>query len=250
VKRHKRTLMNFINKFIAPSMRKILWRNMQFYPDRYVPVNFTFVASATMGIMQREYEMQSLVQLLNTTPPESPIYKAVIAGIISNTGLNDREKFVKLLNDQAQAQLQPPPVDPMAEQMKQVMMQLEVAKIAAEVAKLNAQAAESQAQAAENYAKAEQLKLQPQIDAMAAATKGIYAVPEQDQSSEFDRRMAIADRMLEAEDIASNERIAQLQAGSSERSAAMKSKADVMKEAVKAHGSVTTANVEASAPVM
>ena len=248
VKRHKRTLMNFINKFIAPSMTKLLWRNMQFYPERYKPMNFTFVASATMGIMQREYEMQSLVQLLNTTPPESPMYKAVIAGILTNTGLADREKLVKLLNEQAQAQLQPPPVDPMAEQMKQMAAQLELARMAAEIEKFRAQAAEAQAQAAENYAKAEQLRLQPQLDAMAAATKGIYAAPQDQQASEFDRRMAIADRMLEAEDIQSNERIARLQAGASVDAADRKARADVVKEAIKARGGVAVAQQEAVAP--
>lgn len=248
VKRHKRTLMNFINKFIAPSMKKLLWRNMQFYPERYKAANFSFVPSATMGIMQREYEMQSMVQLLNTTPPESPVYKAIVAGVITNTGLADREKFVGLLNEQAAAQMQPPPVDPMAEQMKQMAAQLELAKMAAEVAKLNAQAAESNAQAEENKAKARQLMLQPQIDAMQAATKGIYATPEDQQSAEFDRRMAMADLMLREEDIASNERIARMQAGASAHGAAVKAQADVTKEAIKARGSVATARTEASTP--
>jgi hypothetical protein len=97
VKRHKRTLMNFVDRFYVPALRKILWRNMQYYPERYTPRNWQFLVSGTMGILQREYESSNLVQLLNTMEPQSPEYKMILMGVISNTGLVHRRELIEML---------------------------------------------------------------------------------------------------------------------------------------------------------
>jgi len=110
----------------------------------------------------------------------------------------------------------------MVAQLKQVTIQLEIAKKQAEIRKLNAEA--------ENKEVATQLlPAQTQIDAMATATKGMYSVPEDSQATEFDRRMAIADRVLEGEKIAekradreSNERIVDRQIQANLAATAMK----------------------------
>jgi len=272
VKRHKRTLMNFTDRFFVPALRKIMWRNMQFNPKRYVPFNFTFNASNVMGIMQREYESQHLAQLLNTMEPQSREYKMILMGMVDNSGLAKRQEIVAMLKksidadiatqeQQTQAAAQASQ-DPMQQQLQQVVMALEIAEKQGKVRELNARAGLQEQKAATEVH-------EPELRAAALATKGIYDTPDAQMAGEFDRRMQIADKMLQAEDIASNERITTMQTQSKGRSDEVNAKtklaAEIVKarsqmeakrteakgkvrtEVVKAHGAATTARIGAAA---
>jgi hypothetical protein len=65
IKRHKRTLINF-QDFLVPFVTKAAHRYMQFNPELYPVKDFKFVASSSLGIIAREYEVTQLVQLLQT----------------------------------------------------------------------------------------------------------------------------------------------------------------------------------------
>ena len=222
VKRHKRTLMSFIDRFMVPSLEKILWRMMQFYPERYMPLNFTFLASSTMGIMQREYETQQLVQLLQTMDPKTPEYKVTLMGVVGNTGLTNRAGLIKLLNEsierdsaaqqQALAAATTAQTDPLQAQLGQVTLQLQIAEVQAKIRKLNAEAG-----LIAQKTVTEQTK--PELQAHELALKGVYQTPEEQMQAEFDRRMKIGDQLIAAEDVKSNERIAVIQAGGAVREA-------------------------------
>jgi hypothetical protein len=247
-KRQKRTMMNFTDRFFIPALRKMLWRYMQFAPERYIPLNSSFVATSTTGIMQREYETQQLTQLLNTMQPGSREYKILLMGVIAHTGLNSRQRLLEMLEQsirqeeqmakmaqQAQMIGQPGADTPEAQMLQQLAPQLTVMKAQLELAKLEAETAELQAQAMLNRAKARQAMLQPDIEAREVALKGVYNTPEDQMQAEFDRRMAIADQITKQADIESNERIAQVQAAAS-----------VERERVKAAGNVASSKIGAT----
>jgi hypothetical protein len=222
VKRHKRTLMFFVNKFLVPSLQKIMWRNMQYYPERYVPMNFSFVASNTMGIMQREYETQQLIQLLQTMQPGTPEYRVTLIGIVANTGLTNRTQLQEVIEQAIQTDMQAQQMaleqqnaaaaDPLQQQLSQVGIELQIAEKRAQIAKLQAETALAQAKARQAY-------LQPALDARELSMKGVYNSPEEQMAAEFDRRMKIGDQMLKEQDIQSNERIARMQVEGSVRTA-------------------------------
>jgi hypothetical protein len=237
VKRHKRTLMGFIDRFYVPSLRKILWRNMQYYPERYTPRNWNFIASSTMGIIQREYETQNLVQLLNTMEPQSPEYKMLLMGVVSNTGLTHRREIIEMLKksiemaQQAQSLQQGAAADPqtaaMQAQLGQLQIQLQIAETQAKIGELTARTN------LQNV-KAQNATLEPRFRQMEIATKGIYQVQADQQDRAFKQRLAMSDTLLKARDIVSNERIAQMQ-----------SQASIASEAIKARGAASAARAKA-----
>lgn len=233
VKRHKRTLMNFLDKFYVPVLRKLMWRNMQFYPERYTPLNWSFNVSGTMGILQREYETQQLTSLLQTMDPASKEHKLLLMAIVSNTGLTNREEIIEMLKqsisnaaamEDAQTQQQ---IDPAQQQLQSATLQYQIAELAAKTRELNARAGLQEA-------KTQTEMMEPQFRQVELATKGIYQVQENRQAAEFDRRMAVVDRAIEMEDIQSNERIAKIQSGGKVKSEAFKSASALASERVRA----------------
>jgi hypothetical protein len=228
VKRHKRTLMNFVERFYVPALRKIMWRNMQFSPQRYTPVNWTFNAASTMGILQREYEMQGLTSLMQTMDPQSKEYKLLLMGVVANTGLTRRNEIMQMIeqsisNASAVENMQTKQqVDPVQQQLMAAQAQLQT-KIA-----------ELQARANLQNAKAQNEMMEPEFKQVELATKGIYAVQADQQNQVFEQRLALVDRAIEMEDIRSNERIAEKQMKGSVVKEAVKSKAALSSEQVRA----------------
>jgi hypothetical protein len=234
VKRSKRTLINFLGRFFIPSLRKILWRNMQFYPERYVPINSSFVATNTTGIMQREYETMTLTQLLASMEPGSKEYKVLLIGVIANTGLKNREALIQMLHESIATQekaelaaMQPPAVDPLQQQLTMVMAQLQIAQAQRELAKTEAETAEISTRAMLNQAKFQTELIQPQIQTAEVAMKGVYNTPEEQMAAEFDRRLKVAELMETRADRESNERITEMQTQASLMSTAIQARADV-----------------------
>jgi hypothetical protein len=248
VKRHKRTLMGFVDRFFVPALRKMMWRNMQFYPERYTPLNWTFVASSTMGILQREYETQNLVSLMQTMQPESKEYKLLLMAVVQNTGLTHRTQIMQMIEqsiqnaaavEQTNTQNQ---VSPEQQQLQAATVQLQIAEIQAKIRELNSRANLQDAKTRNEV-------LEPRFKALDVATKGIYQVAESQQQAAFDRRMAIADRALQNKDIDSNERIARIQSGQSVRSEAIKSAGAVASERVRARAQVASERTKARGAV-
>lgn len=222
VKRNKRTLLRYVDRFLAPALRKLMWRYIQYDAPRYVPLNASFNVSSTMGIMQREYETAGLTSLLTGMQPGTSEHLLVLMAIVRNSGIQDRDRVLESLKLKyqkvMQAEMQPPvdpnaqpPIDPMLQQIEILERQVRIAKLQAEIARLHAQARLYNAQANSE-------QLEPQLQAQSIALKGIYNTPEDQMMAEFDRRMAAAEVMIDAEradtermEVASNERIAQTQ---------------------------------------
>lgn len=138
IKRSKRTMQNVERQFLDKLVQKSLWRYMQFDEKRY-PQDYEFQVNATMGIMAREFEQGTLVQMLQVIPPESPLFPILIKGIVTNSAASNKNELTQAVD----AMLKP---DPKAQQMQEQMHQLQMAQLQAEVEKLQAQAQLAQAQ--------------------------------------------------------------------------------------------------------
>jgi len=218
IKRYKRTMIHFIDRFLMPAIEKVTYRNMQYQPKRYPAIPLQFVPASTMGIMQREYETSQLTALLSTMTPNSPEHRAILKGIVGNTSIANRDQVIQQINqaDQMamaqiqaamQAQGQPQEVTP----LQQAKDQLELLETQAKIRKLTAEAAKLEEEA-------KGVATDNQLEALRIATKGLYAVDEKDQAAEFEKRYKLAQLALkEAEiqekrlDRESNEKITTLQ---------------------------------------
>lgn len=108
IKRQKRTLQNFQENFLAPFIKKSLWRFMQFDPEHYPVKDFKFQAVSTMGIMARELEMQNMVTLLGYVA-ETPAAPLILKGIVSNSSFQTRDDILAGIDKmQQQSQKQGP----------------------------------------------------------------------------------------------------------------------------------------------
>ena len=185
IKRQKRTLVNFQESFWIPFVEKAAWRYMQFDPEHYPVSDYNFVPTSTLGIMAREYEVTQLVQLLQTTSDQSPMYGALVQAIVQNMNISNSEELEQILMEASKP-------NPEEQQMKQQMHQMQMALQQAQIDAVNAQAEESNARAKKYNVEAalEPRKVETErIDAVADVRDGVTA-------QEFDKRLKIAETKL------------------------------------------------------
>ena len=140
IKRQKRTLVNFQESFLIPFVKMAAFRYMQYDPENYPVEDFVFTVTSSLGILQREYEVTQLVQLLQTMPQDNPLYPALIKSIIDNMALSNREELDAMIDQSMQP-------DPQAQEMQQVNDQTQLEFTQGQTAALMGQATESQARA-------------------------------------------------------------------------------------------------------
>ena len=192
VKRQKRTLLNFQECFWIPFIEKSAWRYMQFDPESYPVADYKFIATSTLGVMAREYEVSQLVQLLQTMSPESPMYPALVKSIVSNMNLNNREELEAILDQASQP-------NPEEEAMQKEMHQMSMQKEAATIKAVESQAYESQMRG-ENYKMTAQMQpVEMEIKKIDAVTKNLQ--PGAGEDTEFVRRLKIAETKLKERDL-------------------------------------------------
>ena len=192
IKRHKRTLINFQESFLIPFVRKAAYRYMQFDPERYPVSDYKFVASSSLGIIAREYEVTQLVQLLQTMSPESPLYPALIESIVDNMNLANREELIARLQQAAQP-------DPQAQQMQQMQAQAQMAMQQAQTEAFKGQAADFQARAQKNAAEAALAQFEAETDRIKAVSTNVTEGDADDK--EFEKRFKIAELLLKEQSI-------------------------------------------------
>ena len=187
IKRQKRTLVNFQESFLLPFIEKAAWRYMQFEPELFPVNDYKFVATSTLGIVAREYEVAQLVQLLQTMPQDSPVYPVIMQAVIDNMNITNREDLI-----QTMIQAQQP--NPEQQQMQQALAEEDRAFKNSQTAALNAQAAESNA-------RAQKIALEARGVPVELETARIKAVASSQTASEsdkdFEKRMRIANLALD-----------------------------------------------------
>jgi len=148
--------------------------------------DYRFIVSSSLGIIAREYEVGQLVQLLQTTSPDSPIYATLIESVVDNMNLSNREQILKLLK---QAQ-QPTPEQQAAQkrglEREEEAHRAQVAVFAGQADEFNARAAKYKKET-ELAGKELQIKL---IDAI------VDSLPKDDSGEQFKRRLETAKLVL------------------------------------------------------
>ena len=192
IKRHKRTLINFQQSFLMPFVTKAAHRYMQFDPENYPVSDYKFIATSTLGIIAREYEVTQLVQLLQTMKQDSPLYPVLIQSIIDNMNLSNREELIAALSEAGQP-------DPQAQQMAMMAQQTQMQFQQSQTNALNAQAAESEARAGKLSVETQLAPQELQIDKINALTRNLQVGDSDDK--EFERRLKVADSLLKESEI-------------------------------------------------
>jgi hypothetical protein len=201
IKRHKRTLINFQDSFLLPFVTKAAHRYMQFNPELYPVNDFKFIASSSLGIIAREYEVTQLVQLLQTMSPESPMYPMLIESIVDNMNLSNREQIIEGLRKANQP-------DAQQQQMQQQMQQMQIEKEKAILQYTQAQTAEVVSRIEQNKVETELLPVDSETKRYSALMKGMGTDPTE---AEFNRRTQIAELALKQREIETKEDIVEMQ---------------------------------------
>lgn len=204
IKKYKRTLSNFQEDFMVPFIYKAAYRYMQFDSERYPTVDMSFIPTATLGILAREFEQQQLIGLLQTLGPNTPVLPLILKGILQNSSLTNRAELIQTLEQMSQP-------NPEAQQAQMMQQQ-------AQMALLQAQVQDLQAKAQKSAAEAQKAMVEAQIAPQVAQAKTIAALSnnlnENNEGADFERRVKLAEVMLKEKDIDSNERIAMMQMAS------------------------------------
>jgi hypothetical protein len=201
IKRHKRTLINFQDSFLLPFVTKAAHRYMQFNPELYPVSDYKFVASSSLGIIAREYEVTQLVQLLQTMSPESPMYPMLIESIVDNMNLSNREQIIEGLQKVNQPK-------PEQQQLQQQIQELQLSKEQAILQYTQAQTAEVMSRIEQNKVETQLLPVEAETDRLKATLKGMGQDPTE---AEFNRRTRIAELALKQREIETKEDIVEMQ---------------------------------------
>lgn len=203
IKKYKRTLVNFQEDFLMPFINKAVWRFMQYSPERYPSVDVKFIPTATLGIIAREYEQKQLAFLMQTLGAESPLTPILMKGILSTSSLSNREQMISELDKASQPNPQEQQI-----QMQEKQVQLGL---------IQAQTKELESKAMEHISIANKTKVDADLAPRVAESKIMMAastnLPNEDAAAttEFDRRVKIAELMLKEEEVKSKKNIVQMQ---------------------------------------
>lgn len=197
IKRHKRTLINFQENFLIPLVEKAACRYMQFEPELYPAKDYKFVASSSLGIIAREYEVTQLVQLLQTMSPESPMYPMLVESIVDNMGLANREAIIAQLR-----QVNKP--NPEQQQMQQMQQQMAIEQAKSSIENLKAQTAEIVSRIQQNNVETQLLPIEEETKRIAALAKSVGL-------DEFERLVKYAELELKEKELDVKEKISESQ---------------------------------------
>ena len=197
IKRHKRTLINFQENFLIPFVEKSACRYMQFSSNLYPVKDYKFVATSSLGIVAREYEVTQLVQLLQTMSPESPMYPLLVESIVDNMGLSNREQIIQALRQVNQP-------NPEQQQLQQAVQQMEIQNAQASLENLQAQTAEIMTRVQQNQVETELLPIEEETKRIAALSKNL---PKDD----FEKLVQYAELELKEKELDTKEDIVRLQ---------------------------------------
>lgn len=201
IKKYKRTLMNFQEDFMVPLIQKAAWRFMQFEPERYPTVDLTFMPTATLGIVAREYEQSQLIALLQTLGPDTPVLPMILRGIVENSSLSNKAEMIQKLEEMMQP-------NPEQQQSQQAAQQLTMAKAQAEIQVLESTAAKNMAEVQQTSTETQLMPMETQAKLAQGLSANIRGNNTQD---EFAQRAKIAELMIKEKDINNKGKIVEMQ---------------------------------------
>jgi hypothetical protein len=172
---------------------------MQFTPELYPVKDYKFIATSSLGVVAREYEVTQLVQLLQTMSPESPAYPLLIESIVGNMSLTNRDEIINTLKQAGQP-------NPEQQQEDQIRKEMELAMATASLEKLKAEAAEIASRIEQNNVETQLLPVEEETKRMVA-----LAQAEPMEKSEFDKLVTYANLELKEKELDSKGDIVKMQ---------------------------------------
>ncbi len=117
LRRSKQTALNIEADLVGPVVEAMAWRAMQYLPERYPPLDFRFSPKGALGILQRDAERATLIEILQAIPPESPTFPAILRLIVESGPYEQRAQLLAILDAEVADRLtpKPPPPDPAGE---------------------------------------------------------------------------------------------------------------------------------------
>lgn len=104
VKRAKRSLQQVDRNLLTPLVMKVMWRYMQFEPERY-PQDYEFFPKTTLGLVAREVEAANMNQTMAMIPEQFGAVTLTLAQSIVEMGSSPNKAQIMKQINQA---LQPP----------------------------------------------------------------------------------------------------------------------------------------------
>lgn len=197
IKRHKRTLINFQESFILPFIDKAAWRYMQYDPEHYPVGDYKFVATSTLGIIAREYEVTQMVQLMQTMGNDNPAYPLMLNAVIENMSVYNREELQAAIKQGSQP-------NPEAQAAQQAAQQAQMAFQAAQTEFLKAQAMEATARAQKYVTEINLAPQELELKKIEAATNNLQ--PGNADDAEFKKRIELANVLLKEREVGIKEK--------------------------------------------
>jgi hypothetical protein len=195
VKRSKRTVFQ-VETFLNTLLRRIMWRKMQFDPQRY-PQDFEFQVKGTIGILAREVEMAHLTAMLQYAPEGSPPQLVLYKSLFELSASPNKAEMVAAVDKMMQP-------DPQQQQLQALMQQLTVAEQQAKINKLNADAMKSMAEAGAKGAESALAELEARIkldnqrlEEINTLIEAQFAAVAMKQTQQEDRDLDIKEAKLE-----------------------------------------------------
>jgi peroxiredoxin family protein len=170
---------------------------MQFEPELYPAKDYKFVASSSLGIIAREYEVTQLVQLLQTMSPDSPMYPMLVESIVDNMGLANREAIIQQLQNVNKP-------NPEQQQMQQMQQQMAIEQAKSSIENLKAQTAEIVSRIQQNNVETQLLPIEEETKRIAALAKSVGL-------DEFERLVKYAELELKEKELDVKEKISESQ---------------------------------------
>jgi len=153
-KRSRRTMLH-LESFMTTLIRRVLWRKLQFEPERYGS-DYEFQVKGTLGIMAREVEQQFMVNLLQFADKDTPAYLVILKAIFETSTSPAKNEAIRAI----EAMMQPPSQE--EQQKQQALEQAQMQSVIEEVRNRRADTALKLAQG--DKAKAEALLKQIEAD--------------------------------------------------------------------------------------
>lgn len=125
VKRTKRALRRINEDFIEPIVQKIVWRKLQYDPQRY-QADFEFRVIAGLGIVAREVEGAQMIQMAGMLPPGSPAQLMATKALFDLSASPFRDEMMAAIDQMMQP-------DPKQQQTQEQAQQIALATAVAQL---------------------------------------------------------------------------------------------------------------------
>ena len=192
IKRSKRTMYN-IEEFLTKLIRRILWRKMQYDPERY-PLDAEFQVKGAVGMMAREIEQQFMVGLLQFTEQGTAPHLLILKHIFENSSAMNKAELAAAIDQM----MQPPSQEEQA--MAQAVKQAQAQAVVEEVRNTRADTALKLAQGDKAKAEALLKTIEAEFKDDEAMMDSLRLVLDRQEVQNQDRQMDIQDRKLDIDE--------------------------------------------------